>query len=103
MREEKKKAPGNTDEDELTKAEEISEEVNEFVDGIREIKNAIDYLMDALESKRRRLEVVLNDDDCAVSEGRIASALLALLAEQAEELKNEATDYRKNVDKFVNP
>lgn len=103
MQKEKKKTPDNTDEDKLTKVEEVSEEVSEFIEGAHDTKNIIEYLLETLESRGRRLEVVLDDDDFALSEGRIASALLALLAEQGEKLKDEATDYKKNVDKFVNP
>jgi hypothetical protein len=90
MQEEKKKAPENTDEGELTKVEKVSEEVNDFVDIGREIKDALDHLMGAIESIGQRIEEVDDDDELAVGQGRIARSVLKLLAEQAGKLKNEA-------------
>ena len=77
-------------------------EVEEFLVVSCDIKDAIDDLMKAVGSIGERLEMVLDDDELAVSEGRLARTLLALLAEQAEKLKNEATSYKNNLEKFVN-
>ena len=101
MQEEKRKAPDNTDENDFSKVQEVSMEVDEFLEDSCDIKDAIDDLMKAVGSIGERLEMVL-DDELAVSEGRLARTLLALLAEQAEKLKNEATSYKNNLEKFVN-
>lgn len=102
MQKEKKKTADNTDDDGLTKVQVVSSEVDDFVEEAYDIKKAIDYLMEAIESLGQRLDLVLDDDDIAVSDGRKASTLFALLAEQAEKLKNEATTHQEYVDRFLN-
>jgi hypothetical protein len=101
MRQEKKKAPENADEGELSKVEKVSEEVNEFVDMCREIKDALDYLMGAIESIGQRIEEVDDDDELAVGQGRIARSVLKLLAEQAGKLKNEARMCEAKLEVFM--
>jgi hypothetical protein len=101
MREEKKKAPENTDERKRIKVEKVLVAVEDFVDMSGDIKDAIDYLTGAIESIRQRLEDVLNDDELAVGHGRIARTLLTLLAEQAGKLKNEARMCEEKLEDFM--
>lgn len=101
MQKEKKKTPDNADEDDLTKVQEVSAELYDFFEFTCDIRDAINYLMNSIDSIVDRLEDVLDDDEMAVEEGRIASTLLALLAEQAEKLKKEATSHKYNLQKFV--
>lgn len=102
MQKEKKKTPDNTDEDKLPNVEEVSEEVSEFIEEAHDTMNTIEYLLETLKSRGRRLDRAHGRDERAVSEGRMASALLTLLAEKAEELRDDATSCKETVEKIIN-
>ena len=93
MQKDEKKTPDNTNEDDLTKVQQVSAALYDFSEVTSDFRYAINYLMDAIDSIVDRLEDVLDDDEMAEKENRTARTLLVLLAEQAEKLKNEAISY----------
>jgi hypothetical protein len=102
MQKEKKKTADNTLEDELTKVQDLSEEVSEFIEVASESKDIIEYLMENLDSLRRRPDPAHDNKERAMSKGRMVIALMALLAEKTEELRDDATSYKETVEKIVN-
>jgi hypothetical protein len=100
MQEKKTTSPGKT-EDDLTKVQEACEDVETFLDKTRDTNDAINCLMHAIESIWERLNEQFDDDTIAEEESHRARTLLALLAEQAEKLQNQAVSYNVKLAAFV--